>query len=528
VQDLSEFAISLGINIPTGKDSMSMTQKYPNGEKVLSPGTVIITAVGQIYDITNIVSPVLNCEERNSAIIRIDFSGDELKLGGSSFAQVINQLGNEAPDVIDAKYFKKAFNAVQHLNHAGKILAGHDISDGGLIITLLEMCFADNNAGLCIDLDVFRESDLAKICFAQNPGVVLQVNQEALDYLNGIGINFEVIGKIGESGKILIGKNDNYYEFNIADLRKDWTKTSCDLDLLQSNTDMALERFYNLGYQPLNYTFPENFSGKLIQYGLYLQGKNTGNVKAAIIREKGSNGDREMAWALHMAGFDVKDVSMKKLTDGSETLEDVQLIVFVGGFSNSDVLGSAKGWAGAFLYNAKAKLALDKFYARSDTMSLGICNGCQLMMHLGLINKNHQEKPRMDHNNSGRFESGFVGVDILENPGIMLDSLSKSQLGIWVAHGEGKFLLPYSEDKYRIAVKYSYSGYPANPNGSDFNTAGLVSDDGRHLAMMPHPERCLKPYSWSYYPRVRHDDEITPWVEMFVNAYKWCGQNKII
>lgn len=529
VKSLSEFAISLGINIPTGKDSMSMTQKYPNGEKVLAPGTVIITAVGHNSDITNIVSPVLNCDARDSIIIRIDFSCDELKLGGSSFAQAIGQLGDEAPDIKDSKYFIKAFNAVQQLNDSSMILAGHDISDGGLITTILEMCFANDKAGLNINFDMFQETDLAKICFAQNPGVILQVDCCALNILGSAGVGFEIIGFLDEPGSITIHKNCDYYQLNIADLRKTWSKTSYKLDALQSGIDSASKRLSNLGSQPLSYKFPAKFIGDISHYGRSFQDDNTGNIKAAIIREKGSNGDREMAWALSLAGFDVKDVTMSKLTDGSETLEDVRLIVFVGGFSNSDVLGSAKGWAGAFLFNKKAKQALDKFYARSDTMSLGVCNGCQLMMHLGLINKNHQIKPQMAHNNSGRFESGFVGVGVSTYPGIMLSSLSDSQLGIWVAHGEGKFLLPYAESDYRIALRYAYSDYPANPNGSHFNTAGLVSDDGRHLAMMPHPERCLRPYNWAYYPESRHNDEITPWIEMFINAYRWmvCEQNKL-
>jgi len=522
VEAISEFAISLGINIPTGKDSMSMTQKYPNGDKVLAPGTVIVTTVGQTSDITNIVSPVLNCEARDSMIIRIDFSSDKLKLGGSSFAQSIGQLGNETPDIKSSSYFVDAFRAVQQLNYHGMILAGHDISDGGLITTLLEMCFANDEAGLSINLGVFRESDIAKICFAQNPGVILQVKPEALNMLISARIKFENIGSLDKPGEISIRNNSDHYRLNIAYLRNVWSRVSYNLDTLQTNLDLAVDRFSNLGEQPLGYNFPENFTGKLSQYGLTIHKNNTGNIKAAIIREKGSNGDREMAWSLHMAGFDVKDIPMSKLIDGSRTLDDIQLIVFVGGFSNSDVLGSAKGWAGAFLFNEKAKIELDKFYARSDTMSLGVCNGCQLMIQLGLINKSHQVKPQMAHNLSGRFESGFVGVDISKDPGIMLESLSESQLGIWVAHGEGRFSLPYASDKYRIALKYSYSDYPANPNGSDYNVAGLVSDDGKHLAMMPHPERCLRPYNWAYYPEDRRYDEITPWVEMFINAYKWC------
>ncbi|PLW93933.1 MAG: phosphoribosylformylglycinamidine synthase, partial [Marinilabiliales bacterium] len=196
------------------------------------------------------------------------------------------------------------------------------------------------------------------------------------------------------------------------------------------------------------------------------------------------------------------------------------MIVFVGGFSNSDVLGSAKGWAGAFLYNAKAKIALDNFYAREDTLSLGVCNGCQLMVELGLVYPKHPEQLKMLHNDSGKFESNFVNVEINETDSIMLKSLVGSRLGVWVAHGEGKFSFPYYRDKYNLAISYSYDTYPGNPNGSDWSTAGICSNDGRHLAMMPHLERSFYPWQWPYYPEGRND-EVTPWIEAFVNARKW-------
>ncbi|MEG2574143.1 MAG: phosphoribosylformylglycinamidine synthase subunit PurQ, partial [Bacteroides sp.] len=243
--------------------------------------------------------------------------------------------------------------------------------------------------------------------------------------------------------------------------------------------------------------------------------------------EKGTNGEREMAYSLYLAGFDVKDVTMTDLISGRETLEDINMIVYCGGFSNSDVLGSAKGWAGGFLFNEKAKTALDKFYARKDTLSLGICNGCQLMIELGLINPDHKKKAKMLHNTSHKFESGFVGVIIPTNRSVMFDSLSGSKLGIWVAHGEGKFSLPYDEDKYNVVAKYSYDEYPGNPNGSDHSIAALASSDGRHLAMMPHLERAIFPWQNAYYPLSRKDnDQITPWIEAFVNARRWVELHK--
>jgi phosphoribosylformylglycinamidine synthase len=228
-----------------------------------------------------------------------------------------------------------------------------------------------------------------------------------------------------------------------------------------------------------------------------------------------------MANAMYLAGFDVKDVHMTDLIAGRETLEDVNLIVFVGGFSNSDVLGSAKGWAGAFLYNQKAKEALDNFYARHDTLSLGVCNGCQVMVELGLVYPEHAHMPKMMHNASGKFESAFLNVEIKENRSIMLKSLAGARLGIWVAHSEGRFKLPYDEGKYEIPMKFSYSEYPGNPNGSDFAAAAICSHDGRHLVMMPHLERAIHPWNWAYYPYERKSDQVSPWIEAFVNAKEW-------
>ena len=228
-----------------------------------------------------------------------------------------------------------------------------------------------------------------------------------------------------------------------------------------------------------------------------------------------------MAYAMHLAGFDVKDVHMTDLISGREDLSDVNFIAFVGGFSNSDVLGSAKGWAGAFLYNEKAKAALDAFYARENTASLGICNGCQLMAELGLLYPEHDVHPKLEHNESGKFESGFLNVTVPQNDSVMLGSLSGCTLGIWAAHGEGKFNLPEAEGEYNVIAKYSNEGYPGNPNGSDYNVAGVASKDGRHLAIMPHFERSIFPHNWGYYPAKKKQEVLSPWILAFRNAKEW-------
>lgn len=526
VKAVSDFSIELGVNVPTGKDSLSMTQKYKD-KKVYAPGTVIISTVGEAKDINKLVSPVL-INDKETELVYINLSKDTHKLGGSSFAQIVNKIGNDVPDVKDAKYFAKAFNTIQELIMDGKILAGHDISAGGMITALLEMCFSDNRAGLNVDLSYMEEKDIIKLLFAENPGILIQIKdcKEVAEVLDAAGVEYNFIGKPEEAGVVCINKDSEHWEFDVNSLRDVWFKSSYLLDRKQSGNDLALERYENYKTNDLTYKFNSDFTGKLIQYGIRMNRTVKSGLTAAIIREKGVNGDREMAWSLHLAGFDVKDVHMTDLISGRENLEDVNMIVFVGGFSNSDVLGSAKGWAGAFLYNEKAKAALDNFYARKDTLSLGICNGCQLMVELGLIYPKHEERVRMLHNDSHKFESGFVGVKVEQNDSVMLKTLSDSQLGVWIAHGEGKFDFPYTESKYNVVVKYVSDNYPANPNGSEFSAAAIASEDGRHLAMMPHLERAISPWNWAYYNEERKDDEVSPWIEAFVNARKWVEENK--
>ena len=521
VEACSEFACELGVNIPTGKDSLSMTQKYGD-EKVYSPGTVIISAAGEVKNIRKIVSPVL-AYIKGTYLYYIDFSFDTFKLGGSAFAQTMNKLGEEVPTVQDTEYFKNAFNAVQELIDRGLILAGHDISAGGLVTAMLEMCFANPQGGLESRLDKLHHADIIKVLFSENPGILIQVKHHHLveKILDDYGIGFAIIARPIEERKLVIQKDTFVQEFDIDELRDVWFESSYLLDKKQSGEKLAAERFQNYKNQPLQFNYNPSFTGKFAQFGIDPDRVNPTGLKAAIIREKGTNGEREMAYSLYLAGFDVKDVHMTDLASGRETLEDINLIVFCGGFSNSDVLGSAKGWAGSFMYNEKAKETLRKYYQREDTLSLGVCNGCQLMMELGLVYPDHDVKPKMEHNASHKFESTYVSVEVPQNESVMFGSLSGSKLGIWVAHGEGRFSMPKTESEYNVIAKYIYSEYPGNPNGSDYDIAGVVSKDGRHLAIMPHLERSLFPWQCAYLPFEHRRDDFTPWIEAFVNAREW-------
>ncbi len=529
VEALSDFCCALNINVPTGKDSLSMTQKYPDGTKVISPGTVIVSAGGQVSDVRKVVSPVM-INEPKSAFYHIDFSFDALRLGGSAFAQSLNKVGSDVPTVKNPEYFAEAFDAVQQLVSEGLILSGHDISAGGLITTLLEMCFANVEGGMEIDLNTIAEKDIVKLLFAENPALVIQVADAKAnrmkEILDNAGICFVKIGVPSKKRHIAVAKEKRTHLFDIDHYRDVWYDSSYLMDRKQSFNGCADDRLRNYKNQPLCFRLPDKFNGMLDSYGISADRREKSGVRAAIIREKGTNGEREMAYAMYLAGFDVKDVTMTDLISGRETLDEVNFIVFCGGFSNSDVLGSAKGWAGGFLYNPKAKAALDRFYAREDTLSLGICNGCQLMMELNLINPEHEKRGYMRHNNSHKFESSFVGVNIPQNNSVLFGSLSNSRLGVWVAHGEGKFELPYEAERYNIVAQYSYEGYPANPNGSSYCVAALASANGRHVAMMPHPERAIFPWQCANYPHNHLTDDVTPWIEIFHNAYKWVSEKK--
>jgi phosphoribosylformylglycinamidine synthase len=538
VKAISEFAIDLGINVPTGKDSLSMKQKYPNDE-VISPGTVIISAAANCNNISKVIEPVFQNGE--GSIYYINISQDSYKLGGSSFAQVLNKVGTEAPTVKNASYLKIVFNTIQKLIKEEQIIAGHDVASGGLITSLLELCFADVNLGANLDLSALAENDSIKLLFAENAGIIIQSKDASIEtVLSKNNIKFFNIGSVTESDRLNIKNNEAIFALSVSELRDTWFKTSFLLDQKQTANNLAKDRYDNYKNQPLQFAFPTHFTGKLedVIACSSTREKVSANIekiatshtprndrpKAAILREKGSNSEREMANAMYLAGFDVKDVHMTDLISGRETLEDIQFLGAVGGFSNSDVLGSAKGWAGAIKYNEKANKVINDFFQREDTLSVGICNGCQLWMELELINPEHEKHGKMTYNDSHKHESAFTSVKIQENNSVMLSTLAGTTLGVWISHGEGKFSLPLNEDQYDIVAKYGYVEYPHNPNGSDYNTAMLCDATGRHLVTMPHIERSTFQWNWANYPQGRKD-EVSPWLEAFVNARKWIESN---
>ena len=515
VKSVSDYAISLGVNIPTGKDSLSMTQKYPDGTKVLSPGTVIISAAAETSDIRNVIKPAA-IKDLSSELVFINFC-EGTNLSGSSFYQTLSNLGIDVTNTKGGEDIKKIFKTIQEMIISNMIMSGHDISSGGFITSILEMNFPNLSHGMELNLDSFKEDDIIKILFNESPGIIIQTHNDGINYLKDNRIEFLSLGKVIEERKLKINHNSKYIELDIDYLRDVWYKTSHLLDNEQTRKEDSLSRFKNYKKQPLKFNFPNGFDGKLKKKS-YKK-----NIKAAVIREKGINSEREMAYMLHLTGFQVKDVHMTDLVSGRETLEDINMIIFPGGFSNSDVLGSAKGWAGAFKFNSRAKKAIEGFYKRKNTLSLGVCNGCQLMMELNLIDKKLENNhPKMEYNNSKKFECSFSSIDILESNSIMLKNLSGNTLGIWLAHGEGKFNLKNSD--VDVAAKFHYNEYPGNPNGSEKSAAAISSKDGRHLAIMPHLERSIFPWNWGHYDQSRND-EISPWILPFENAREWLEEN---
>ena len=525
VQAARKFAIDLGINIPTGKDSLSMTQKYPNGDKVMAPGTVVIYAVGTTPDSDKAVKPVMDRDESTS-LYHIDFSGFIPSLGGSSFAQTMGAVGNDAPDVASPTVFKNTYAAVQEMVKRGLILSGHDISEGGLITTLLEMTFANTTGGIDIDLDYAdrnrkEKADMCRTMFSENPGIVVQIDSaKAQEFWNilrehGVDHTTRYIGAPSFDRNLSIIKDGVKTDLDIDELRDVWMTPSLEMEKHQNAK--AADRA-NLLYQPIKIETQGLKTVWIKKDGLY-------KPMAAILRDKGTNGDPEMAYAAQLGGFIVKDIATTDLTTGREDLKDIDLLIFCGGFSNSDVFGAGKIWADTLKYNLRAVEALQNFYGRNGTLSLGVCNGCQVMMELGLIG----ERAPMQHNESGKFESAFVSAYVPKSESVMLSGLSGMTLPIWVAHGEGRFA-NLQEGSYKKVLQYAYENYPGNPNGSPERIAGIASIDGRHVAMMPHPERAVLPYQWAYNPREKFAScdlpivgkptrKVMPWVQMFAAAH---------
>ena len=543
---MRDLMIPLGLAVDGGKDSLSMAARvvHPDGtsETVKSPGALVISAYVTCPDITRTVTPDIKMPGWGKLLF-IDLSGGRNRLGGSALAHVHGQIGNEPPDIDDADLLKRGFNAVQELVHRRLLLAGHDRSDGGLITTLLEMAFS-GNCGIEVNLpaEEAHTIDAFAALFAEEAGLVIEYQPEneaaVFDVLTRAMVPHVVIGASTQEKRVQVRFGwKTVLDEDMLELRDLWEETSHQLDLLQRNPDcIREERKSSYDRKGPNFVVP--FSPKPTERALL---DRTDKPKVAIIREEGSNGDREMASAFSLAGFEPWDVVMTDLLRGRVKLDQFRGVVFVGGFSYADVLDSAKGWAASIRFNRKVWDQFERFYHRPDTFSLGVCNGCQLMALLGWVPwrgiADHLQ-PRFIHNRSGRFESRFSTVKILKGPAIMLQGMEGASLGIWVAHGEGMAYFPdkavYHEAEFGLApVRYVddenriTETYPFNPNGSPAGIAGLCSPDGRHLAMMPHPERVVLPWQWGWMPeQMKRNLAASPWLRMFQNAREWCERKR--
>jgi len=535
---MRDMMIQLGIAVDGGKDSLSMAARV--GEEIVkSPRELVISAYAPMPDITKVITPDIKTPGR-SQLIFIDLANGNARLGGSVLAQVYGQIGNHSPDVDDPEMLKQAFYAIQKLISENLILSGHDLSDGGLITTLLEMAFS-GNCGLRIKME--GPWTLFERFFSEELGVVVECDQRdvarTLEVLRSFHLRAMVIGEPTEEKRIRITYNgQEVLQSDMRLLRQWWEETSYQLERLQMNPLCAEEEKRNI-FDRKGPTYLISFEPKPTPIHL-LEAKDKPEV--AILREEGSNGDREMTSAFYQAGFRPWDITMTDLINGRVTLERFRGLVAVGGFSYADVPESAKGWAAAIRFNERLRKMFDDFYHRTDTFTLGVCNGCQLFALLGWIPwsgiPDHLQ-PRFVQNLSRRFESRWVTVKILESPAMMFKGMAHSILGIWVAHGEGRLYFPdpglmdevfqkrlvslvYVDDEGRMDGKASQS-YPFNPNGSPYGITGLCSPDGRHLAMMPHPERAFLKWQWAWIPRdLDNQLKASPWLQMFQNARQWC------
>ncbi|GBF90353.1 hypothetical protein Rsub_02459 [Raphidocelis subcapitata] len=551
---LRDAMVELGLACDGGKDSLSMAAAA-GGETVMAPGNLVVSAYVGCPDITKVATPDLKLAKAGGALIHVDLAGGRRRLGGSALAQAYGQVGDDSPDV-DPKKLKGMWNAVQALLERRAISAGHDISDGGIATTLLEMAFA-GNCGISVDLPlpegpVAAGQEALAALFAEELGLVLEVSEEdaslATSLFNQSGVRASVIGRTTPDGRcdIRVGGKPAVAGATAA-LRDAWEETSFALERLQCAEDCVAEEQAGLSKR-------EAHKWVLPWKPAYTPADvlaRTDKVRVAIIREEGSNGDREMAAAAHAAGLEPWDVTMSDLIAGRAALDSFRGIIFVGGFSYADVLDSAKGWAGTIRFNDRVLRQFQDFYNRPDTFSLGICNGCQLQALLGWVPATgagagvaaqlpDSAQPRFVHNRSGRFESRWVQVAIAEDtPSLWLAGMGGASVGVWCAHGEGQALFPDpAVEKAVVAaglapIRYvDNSGaptesYPFNPNGSPHGIAALCSADGRHLAMMPHPERCFLAWQLPHVPAEVGLDPYgpAPWLRLFQNANEWARGN---
>ncbi|XP_013591492.1 PREDICTED: probable phosphoribosylformylglycinamidine synthase, chloroplastic/mitochondrial [Brassica oleracea var. oleracea] len=540
---LADAMIELGIAIDGGKDSLSMAA-HADGEVVKAPGNLVISAYVTCPDITKTVTPDLKLgDDAGGVLLHVDLAKGKRRLGGSALAQVFGQIGNDCPDVDDVPYLKNVFEGVQALISEDLVSAGHDISDGGLIVAALEMAFAGNK-GVSLNLDSNGIS-LFETLFSEELGLVMEISNENLDAvlekLRGFNVTAEIIGKVTESPLIEVKVDGiTHLSEETAFLRDMWEDTSFQLEKLQrlaSCVEMEKEGL-KLRHEPnWKLSFTPSWTNDSYMF------KDV-KPRVAVIREEGSNGDREMSAAFYAAGFEPWDVTVSDLLAGAITLDQFRGIVFVGGFSYADVLDSAKGWAASIRFNSPLLSQFQEFYKRPDTFTLGICNGCQLMALLGWVpgpqvgGSLDTAQPRFVHNESGRFECRFTSVTIKDSPSIMLKGMEGSTLGVWAAHGEGRAYFPdegvldrmlhsdlaplrYCDDDGSVT-----EAYPFNLNGSPLGIAAICSPDGRHLAMMPHPERCFLMWQYPWYPKGWEVEKAgpSPWLKMFQNARDWCSK----
>ncbi|MDD5725877.1 MAG: phosphoribosylformylglycinamidine synthase [Patescibacteria group bacterium] len=538
MKSLTKFCIDLGIAVDGGKDSLSMSVKTTDLEgksaTVKSPSTLVFSAYAPMGDVTMKVTPDL--KKAGNALILVDLAPGKHRLGGSALAQVHNQVGEETPDVDDPQLVRTAFQAIQRLIAEGRIASIHDRSEGGLIVTLLEMAFGGNKGFRAY----VNENDDALAClFCEELGAVIECEDRmsVLETLWDAGVQAQCLGSVISDNKVVVDFCGRIVlKESMTDMRAIWERTSDALEMLQANPECVrseqLVCHHLLTPPPYLATFkPQPTPEELL--------KAEHKPRVAIIREQGSNGDREMAAAFYTAGFDPWDVTMTDLLEGRVSLDDFRGIAFVGGFSYADVFDAGKGWAGVIRYNERVSQQLERFRRRADTFSLGVCNGCQLMALLGwvpgfdLMALDETQQPRFIRNVSGRFESRFPAVTIGDSKAIMLKGMEGSTLGVWSAHGEGRFhanptmterilALDLAPFRYVDPKGQTTTSYPFNPNGSPHGIAGLCSEDGRHLAMMPHPERAFLLRQWPWIPDNWKRLAASPWLKMFQNAYDWC------
>jgi len=540
---MRDIMLDLGIAVDGGKDSISMAALAPDGETVKAPGSLVVSAYVGCPDITATVTPDLELPG-SGRLVYLDLGGGRYRMGGSALAHVYGQIGDQTPDVDDPGLLARAFDAVQTLIAAGRITAGHDRSDGGLLTTLLEMAFS-GNCGIDVDLHTVPATvDPMAVLFSEELGMVLEVAPEHFDEAMKTFAEADVpsvaIGRtLAETTvRIRVG-GKAVLEDDVRDLRDLWEATSFQLDRLQADPDHVEQEERGLRHRttpPYRLTFTPKPTAPAVL-------ERSHRIPVAILREEGSNGDREMAAAFHLAGFESWDVTVSDLLAGRIELDRFRGLAAVGGFSYADVLDSGKGWAGVIRFNDGLRRQFDEFYERPDTFSLGVCNGCQLFALLGWLpwrGLPDGAQPRFIHNASGRFESRFATVRIEDSPAVMLRGMAGSSLGIWVQHGEGRAHFPERSILDRVhtdnlaPIKFvdddgePTEAYPHNPNGSPFGIAALTSPDGRHLAMMPHPERSFLAWQWPWMPPAwRGDLEASPWLRIFQNAREWCEEASV-